>query len=284
MYKMIFIDLDGTLLNDSKEISEENIKQLNRAYKEKGIISVITTGRHLGYVKDLYNRYNCSFGDFIISSDGAIIKNIKTNDYIKKDILSKKEINKLRKIYIEENLYYFMIYTENEAFGEVSGEKGLNLLGIQKGEYLVESIDDLLDKNPNLIVSLCIFGGEQDDLNRVIKKVEKFNNVNNSIVCDYSYIKNGMTIYSKYFDVMRKGVNKKNAINKLIKELGINHNEIIIIGDSGNDLPMFECDGLKIAMSNADDFIKQKADYITDSNNNNGVAKAIKKFIFREED
>ena len=58
--------------------------------------------------------------------------------------------------------------------------------------------------------------------------------------------------------------------------------EIIAIGDGGNDIPMFEVSGLKIAMQNSIDIVKEKADYITSSNNESGVAKAIKKFIFNE--
>ena len=57
----------------------------------------------------------------------------------------------------------------------------------------------------------------------------------------------------------------------------------VVIGDGGNDVPMFECGGYKIAMGNADNIIKEKADLITDTNNNDGVAKAIKKIIFNEE-
>lgn len=63
MYKIIFIDLDGTLLNDKKEISDKNLKQLNRVYNEKGIKTIITSGRQVGYIKNIYDKYNCHFGD-----------------------------------------------------------------------------------------------------------------------------------------------------------------------------------------------------------------------------
>ena len=65
--------------------------------------------------------------------------------------------------------------------------------------------------------------------------------------------------------------------------MNIHKDEIIVIGDGGNDIPMFEMAGLKIAMSNSIDAVKEKADYITGNNNESGVAKAIKKFIFNEE-
>lgn len=278
MYKLIFIDLDGTLLNDEKEISEENIKWLNKAYKEKGITTIITTGRQLGFVKDLYNRYNCSFGDYVIASNGAIIKNIKTGEYINKDVFNKEEVRNLRKIYKEENLEYFMIYTENESYRENNYEKET----LEQDKILVENIDELLERNPELIVSLCIFGGKEEKLIKAINKVEKVNKFDSSPICIYNQTTNGFTINEKYFDVMKKNCNKKNAVKKVMDTLGVNHDEIIVIGDGGNDLPMFEYAKLKIAMENGSDLLKQKANYITDTNNNDGVAKAIKKFIFGE--
>ena len=81
---------------------------------------------------------------------------------------------------------------------------------------------------------------------------------------------------------MIKDCNKKNAIKKVMDKFGVNHDEIIVIGDGGNDLPMFDYAKLKIAMENGSEALKQKADYITDTNNNDGVAKAIRKFIFEE--
>ena len=279
MYKLIFIDLDGTLLNDKKEISDENIKWLNRAYKEKGITTIITTGRQLGFVKELYDRYNCSFGDYVIASNGAIIKNIKTNEYINKEVISKEEVKKLRKISINNNLRFFMIYTENEEYKEIikTNENILN-----NGGNLVKNIDILLDEKPESIVTLCILNGKEEDLNKSIKEVERLNIFDNSPVCIYNHKKNGFTIRENYFDVMKKGCNKKNAVKKVMDTLGVNHDEIIVIGDGGNDLPMFEYAKLKIAMENGSDLLKQKADYITDNNNDDGVAKAIRKFIFEK--
>ena len=125
-------------------------------------------------------------------------------------------------------------------------------------------------------------GAEKNELNNAIKKVER------NIIWDYSPISEyrkkdeEVDIREYYFDVMKKGVNKKNAIKKVMDKFGANHDEIIVIGDGGNDLPMFEYAKLKIAMENGSNALKQKADYITDTNNNDGVAKAIKKLIFNE--
>ncbi len=277
MYKFIFIDLDGTLLNDKKEISEENIKWLNRAYKEKGITSIITTGRLLGYVEKLYSRYNCSFGDIIIASNGAIIKNIKTKEYINKEVLTNEEMKYLRSIYLEENLEYIMIYTEKEIFRE-----GEDKTSLETDKIYVENIEEFLNSYPETLSTICILSGQEKELNKAIKRIELYKNLDYSPISEYIQKGKDFEIRAKYIDVMKKGVNKKNAIKKVMDTFGVNHDEIIVIGDGGNDLQMFEYAKLKIAMENGSDALKQKADYITDTNNNDGVAKAIKKLIFNE--
>ena len=80
MYKMIVVDLDGTLLNEAKKVDEENISLIKRAYKEKGIITVIATGRPLAYANEICNFYGDCFGNYIIAANGAIIKDIKNNE------------------------------------------------------------------------------------------------------------------------------------------------------------------------------------------------------------
>ncbi len=278
MYKLIFIDLDGTLLNDAKEISEENIKWLNRAYKERGITTIVTTGRELGLVKDLYKKYNCSFGDYVIASDGAIIKNIKTEEYINKEILTIDEAKILREIYLNEDLDFIMIYGEENEYMERKEQKNK----VQKEQIYVDNIIELLENNKDIESTLCIIGGEKEKLNNAIEKVNNINTLDYTPICEYIRKGNGIDIKEHYFDIMKKGVNKKNAVKKVMDTLGAIHDEIIVIGDGGNDLPMFEYAKLKIAMENGSDLLKQKADYITDKNNNDGVAKAIKKFVFEE--
>lgn len=83
-----------------------------------------------------------------------------------------------------------------------------------------------------------------------------------------------------YFcEINKKGISKGKAVLDLAKHLGIDISEVICIGDSGNDIEMLKVAGLSIAMGNAENRVKSIADYITDTNNNSGVGKALKKFI-----
>ena len=279
MYKLIFIDLDGTLLNDEKKISEENVKWLNKAYKEKGIITIITTGRQLGFAESYYRDYNCSFGDIIIASNGATIKNVSTGEYINKKIIDVETIKKLRDIYLSEDLDGFMIYAEDMAYME---KKGVKPQKSKESKVYVENVVELLKDNKNIGTTLCIIVGKIDNLNKSMKKIDNIKTLDHTPVCEYVRVRDGVEKRENYIDVMIKDCNKKNAIRNVIEKLGINSDEIIAIGDGANDLPMFDYAKLKIAMKNGSELIKQKADYITDTNNNDGVAKAIKKFIFNE--
>lgn len=276
MYKVIFIDLDGTLLNDKKEISNENIKLLNRAYNEKGIKTIITTGRQSGYIQNIYDKYNCKFGDYIISTNGAIVKNIKTNEYINKENIPVEDLHVLREIVLETDLNYLLIYTEERAYMEKKP-----FIKTQK-EIIVDNIYNFF-ANRNEPLFLCTTGGDSENLEKAINKISKYPNLSSTPICDYNVIIDNKTYNHKYIDVAKTGSTKKSAILKVLDKFNINSDEMIVIGDGGNDVPMFECGGYKVAMGNADDIIKEKADFITDTNNNDGVAKAIKKIIFNEE-
>jgi Cof subfamily protein (haloacid dehalogenase superfamily) len=84
-----------------------------------------------------------------------------------------------------------------------------------------------------------------------------------------------------FLEFLESGVTKGSSLNHLIGKLGIKREEVIAIGDSYNDLAMIEFAGLGVAMGNAPDDIKQKADYVTDTNMNDGVAKVVEKFVLK---
>jgi Cof subfamily protein (haloacid dehalogenase superfamily) len=279
---MIILDLDGTLLNDYKEVSEENVKAIERAYKEKGVISVIATGRPLSYATRVSSTYGNQFADYIIASNGAIIKNIKTNEYINKVTFSNEEVLKIRDIFLKESANYMMVSTEEKAITETLNGMSFEKLGIGKNQNKLEvkSIKGIIEENPNIDKFLCLIGGEEEKIAKIIKEVNALENIESSLMCSYIHKSNDNTFESKYVDIVKKGCTKKNAIIMLAEKLGIKQEEIIVVGDGGNDISMFECAGLKIAMSNAEEYLKEKADFITASNNDDGVAKAIDKFIF----
>ena len=285
MYKMIILDLDGTLLNDYKKISEENINLIKRAYEEKGILSVIATGRPLGYVNEICDLYGNCFANYIIACNGAIIKDSKANQYIHKVTFTNEEVLNLRNIFLQENADYMMLYTDEQVIIEAEDTKRLENAGIALGQKKtkIENIENVVN-NSNITIFLCLIGGNIPTLENIIKKINTLKEIESSVICHYLCKTEGGTFESKYIDIMKKGCSKKNAIQILADKLGIKQEEIIVMGDGGNDISMFECAGLKIAMANAEPYLKEKADFITTSNNDSGVAKAIQKFILDGDD
>ena len=285
MYKMIFLDLDGTLLNDCKEISQENINLIERAYNEKGIICVFATGRPLEYVDEICNSYDRFFVNYIIANNGAIIRDNKNGEVIYKASITNAQLLDLKNIFLEENADYMIVYTDKQQIlREARNDEALkdSAIIVNKKDSELKHIEDTIKKNPNLSSLLCMIGGETSALENIISRLQEIKGLETPGIGNYSHKTKTYAFESKFIDVMKKGCSKKNAIYYLADKLKIKKEEIIVMGDGSNDLSMFECAGLKIAMENAEEKLKEKADFITASNNDDGVAKAIQKFVFNE--
>ena len=285
MYKMICLDLDGTLLNDCKEISQENINLIRRACKEKGIICVFATGRPLEYVDEICNSHDSHLSNYIIASNGAIIRDNKNNEVIYKAPITNTQILNLKNIFLEENADYMIVYTDKQqVLREARNAKALkdSAIIVNKKDSELKHIEDAIKSNSNLSSLLCMIGGNISALEKIISRLKEIEGLETPGIGNYSHKTKTYAFESKFIDVMKKGCSKKNAIYFLADKLKIKKEEIIVMGDGSNDLSMFECAGLKIAMENAEEKLKEKADFITTSNNDNGVAKAIQKFVFNE--
>lgn len=279
MYKMIAIDLDGTLLDDGKEVLQENIDMINKAYAEKGVISVVTTGRSYKVAEYIARKIGDNFSQYIISANGSKVRDNKKSIDIRNEKIT---VDGTLKIFEIANKYNFRYSLDIEEILLLSkrrvNDEAYRILG--QPYRLIEG--DILEYiNTNKVTPAVIsLMGDEKDLLEAMNEINKIDNIKTTEICGYT--KRGINGIEKgtYIDIMVEGCNKETGIKILAEYLGINKEEIIAIGDGGNDLPMFEVAGLKVAMENARDVLKQKADYITANNNEAGVAKAIKKIIF----
>lgn len=264
--------MDGTLLDDDKNISERNLKAIKRAY-ESGIKVVVTTGRFFAsanYFADLIGVKTP-----VIASNGAYIKDKNNDKVLYTSVLGvekNKEILKLLKKHNLEPYFngYKSVYTE--TIGSYSSYH--------------ENTNKLLPKDQQIIINIVedwakTFEADKEEISKCIaidKDIEKLAKAKKEI----SKIKDVEVVSSSLhsFEVMNKGVSKGNAVQILTKLYGYTDKDTICIGDNENDLSMIKYAGLGVAMGNGADIIKEKADYITDTNNNDGVAKVIEKFIF----
>ncbi len=290
MYKLIAIDIDGTLINSYGEITNENKNAVKKA-NEAGINVILASGRNYATIQSFSNDLNLN--KYAICGNGSSIYDIKNNKVIYEKTLSKEKVLDIIKI-CEENSIYYNIYTEssiltqklnyntlvyyNENLKKQDGKKTYINIIENLYKYVKESEIDKYLK-----ITIC------DDSQVIFKNILKtLKNIKGIDVLDVEHmsrkiIKTGSTeIKVEYFytEVTAENTDKWNAIKFLAKELGIENKEVLTIGDNINDKTMIENAGLGIAMGNSNPSIKEVADCVVNDNDSSGVAQAINKFVF----
>lgn len=261
-YKLIVTDMDGTLLGSDHQITDENKIALSKALSN-GINVAVATGRwydsaklHTEFLEKRIPIIACN-GALIRHEDKVIYSNYMDTDICLEiiDILEKHEV--YYQCYADEALYCKEMKAENKRYQELHDKmkKEMNLV------FKHDLRDEVLNNN---ILKMIVFEEENKEL---LKNIEKELKCVKGIEITTSGPNN--------IEIMNEGVNKGKAVSILCDYLDVNKNETVALGDSYNDLSMLEYVGMGVAMDNADDFIKSKANYITDRNDNSGVAKAI---------
>lgn len=289
MYKLVAIDLDGTLLNSYGEVSNENKQAIKRAIN-KGVEIVLSSGRIGNSVESIANELGAN--NYYISGNGSMLYNMKEEKIEYENFISKEKMLKLIKI-CDENSIYYSIYTENMVItkslkynvvfynyenSKKAFEKRTNINIVQNVYEYVENLED----NKFLKITIC------DDSEIIFSRIiEKFKKINNIDVLDVSHmsrkiIKDGteeVPIEYYYTEITNKNVDKWTAIEYLIEKINIKKEEVIAIGDNINDKLMIKNAGVGVAMGQSNPIIKEMADVVTQDNNNNGVANILNKII-----
>lgn len=271
-YKLIVVDMDGTLLNSNGEVSEENKRALREARAE-GINVAIATGRIFTSAR-FYARL-LEINTPIIACNGALIRNYHSNEVIHIDSMSYVDAIRIMEICRDNNLYYHY-YDQDTLF--VDGDKVDYLKEfywrdrgrVSDSIHIVEVEDTLsyVKENKPHILKFVIVDEDREKLEKVKIKLKEINGVD----VDKSWHNN--------LEVMNKGVSKGRAIATLSDILGVKREEIIAFGDNYNDMSMKDYVETFVAMGNSEKEVKEEAHYVTDSNDNSGVAKGIDRFIF----
>lgn len=268
--KLIMTDLDGTLFkNDHESISERNVNALKKA-QENGIKICIATGRTKSLIFDAVARV--SFADYIITSNGAVTYDAKTDEIITAQLLSAEKSKKVFEIINSHSLTH-EIYFEGECFLDGYSAKLYNYGNIS-AHYL-----KVLKDKANVVPDLSEHIGE--------KGVEKIN-IMHVVGDELQEIKDsfldigGIYVTSSIpenLEMNNSNANKGYALSALCKILNISENEVMAFGDSGNDCEMLRTAGYSFAMSNAWDEAKKAAKSVTLSNEDDGVAVQIEKYL-----
>ncbi|HHX78961.1 MAG TPA: HAD family phosphatase [Acholeplasmataceae bacterium] len=272
MIKLIGIDMDGTLLDKDKLVSRENIEAINLATKQ-GITSVIATGRPL--CKTMIDYYKLigltEKGNFLVACNGALVYDMESYEIISSKYITGKDVKKINKfIKLFPNVNSHVYQHEEEL--KVKYEKLTKYTALEEtvNEIKLEqcSYNDFND-NDEIVKYMAV--GEKEYLDEVVKMIPS------DLQLDYNILRSE----TFFLEFVHKEVNKYYGLKTVASILKIDEKEIMAIGDALNDLHMIEDAEIGVAMSNATSKIKEVAKYITKSNNESGVAYAIKKWAIK---
>jgi len=267
--KIAFFDIDGTLTNNKKEVLSSTINALNRAH-DMGIKLALCSGRSNEYLLKYANDFKNI--DYLISSNGARIYDIKNDTNIFTNTLKDNDVID---IYNYTNKKKLCLTITSDVLAHINNYTPITNEDIYMRR--IKNIEDILNEN------LYQFIVVNNDLNKFIDLENYLKTKQNIKLINYSlsYLKKEISDYY-FFDIVGIDVSKGNAINKLLEYTKINKDETICFGDSVNDLEMFKSCGTKVAMGNAIDELKKESDYITDSNDNDGISNYFQKYIFSD--
>ncbi|MDF2570110.1 MAG: yidA 1 [Sporomusa sp.] len=272
-YKLVCIDVDGTLLTSKDEVTKRTKEILLKAHK-LGVHIVISTGRM--YTDAEYYSNLIGVKSPVIASNGAFIKEKDNDKVIYQDVLGESLSLELLELFYKHrtnpyfctphkfyygNILFKLFYFATKVLGRRSNNLDMRYVFSWKQWRKV-----LCKEKDNIVKCEIIYRDAS-----LIKELKKeLKNIKELEIVDSSRYN---------IEITRKGVSKGKAVAMLASLYSLKTDEIITIGDSENDLSMIEYAGLGIAMGNASDNVKEKADFITDSNDNEGVANAIERFV-----
>ena len=290
MYKLVAVDLDGTLLNQYGDVTE-NTKRVIKNVMRKGTQVVLASGRSIDSIQNISNEIGAS--RYIVAGNGAVLYDIEEQKNLYENYIPLEKAKKIIDI-CEQNSIFYNIYTNKKI---VTKNLRYNVLYYYKENLkksdgkktnidIVDSIQDYVkNMHDEKIMKIFICDETSSVFNSIMKKFEEVPNIETLDVSHMSrkVIKKGTLEYPieyYYTEISMKNVDKWNAIEFLINKMGINKNEVIAIGDNMNDKKMIEEAGLGITMEGSTPVVADIANYVTADNNNEGVAKALEKFCF----
>lgn len=288
MYKLVTIDLDGTMLNSYGMVTE-NTKQVIKNTINKGTEVIIASGRPIDSIKTIAKEIGSE--NYFIAGNGALIYDIKKDEIIYEKFMNKQKVLEIIKI-CEENSISYNIYTEKTIIA-----KGLkynvlyyykeNLKKEENKKTNITIVEDVYEYIKNLenekFLKITVCDETKSVFNSIIRKLRTVEDIDVLDVLHMSrkMIKQGtedVPIEYYYTEISLKDVDKWNAIEYLANKMNISKDEIIAIGDNINDKEMIENAKVGIAMGQSTPVITEIADFVTSNNNEDGVAKALEKY------
>lgn len=267
-YKALVLDIDGTLYNSEKKITPATKAAIYKA-REAGKIIAIASGRPVPGINGVSTELELAEkGGYIMAYNGGRIIDVQTGECIYEISLPKELIPQIAKIAAENGLAVVghapdCLVTESPDDEIINLEARLN-------KMQVVEIESLADYNETKLYK-CIITGDGDKLAELEKTAAEIFEGQLSVYRSEPY----------FLEILPLGIDKANAIDVLSAHLGITKNEVIACGDGFNDLSMIKHAGLGVAMANGQQVVKDSADYVTLSCDEDGLVPVIEKFLLK---
>lgn len=273
--RMVFVDLDGTLLQGVDTVTPRTIEAF-RKIRAAGITPVIATGR-LAYDSDFASRAIGADG-YLISMNGlAVYRDYRTGSLLYEAYMDEKAVLLILDRLLREKIF-FQAYAGNRAYCQTDHAELIHQCGMDKSHATFFSqsqhtVDDLRDFLLQNKIHINKFFVSMEDTTQIPFLRAALNAIPG--VKTFLSSKN-------FIDVVPKGADKQRAVRAICEASGLKPSQVMVIGDSENDLGMFEEALTCVAMGNACPALKAKANYIAPSNMENGVAWALETLLLGE--
>ncbi|MEW5290404.1 MULTISPECIES: sugar-phosphatase [Erwinia] len=265
--KLIAIDMDGTLLNPQHEVTPA-VKEAIRCAREKGVAIVLATGRpFIGVQRYLMELGLQQDGQYCITNNGALVQQAATGDCVAEVTLNYDDYRYFEQLARELGVHFqaltkSLLFTANKDISEFTVHESF-LTGIPLRFRTVEE----MDKSATFPKVMMI--DQPEKLDKAISRIPHEAHQRYTIMKSSPY----------YLEILHKQVNKGAGVKALADRLGLSREEVMAIGDQENDLAMLEFAGTGVAMGNGIASVKAIAQFVTKTNQEDGVAYAIEKFV-----
>ncbi|MFV0557919.1 MAG: sugar-phosphatase [Enterococcus sp.] len=265
--KLIAIDIDGTLLNDQRQLTPTVKSALNQA-RQQGVKVVLCTGRPIPGIQDLLIELELlGVEDYAITYNGSLVQNTHNGQIISQHGIDYEQYIEIEMMARKLNVHFHAsgedaIYTANRDISPYTVFES-SLVNMPVKYRTQEEMNGITIVKTMMIDEPEILAAANAKLPEAFR--EKY-----TVVKSAPY----------YLEVLNKNANKGIAVKALADYLGIKQEETMAIGDNENDLAMIDYAGISVAMKNALPIVKERADYTTKTTNNeDGVAEAVHKFV-----
>lgn len=263
--KMVVTDLDGTLLTSADRLTQASVNAFERL-KKQGILPVVATGRMFNEAQFAVEAIGATH--YFMGMNGAQTVNLQNQETIYEKTLDIATAQALVDILDTLGVFY-QIYSHRSVYTRSHWLNDMSASGM-KAEYIRRFASSILPfSQVNNLQAVKMFV--------VCKDAEKQQKMRDSLAAFESTVL--VSSYPNYFEILPKGLNKGDALLRLCAHLGIAPQEVAAIGDSDNDIEILSQAGVAIAMGNAFERLKELADHIVPSNDDDGVAYALSHII-----